>query len=95
MPGVTTRIKSITACIIEGVNRGHKFTADELGAIVENLVETYDLQYFSERYASRPTYTKGVTQVEYQMKDLELKGIVQRCGIREWVKLWSETFPVN
>ena len=95
MPGVTTRIRSLTACIIEGVNRGHKFTADELGAIVENLVETYDLQYFSERYDSRPNYTKGVTCVEYQMKSLEMKGIVQRCGIREWIKLWSETFPVN
>ena len=87
MPGVTTRIRSLTACIIEGVNRGHKFTADELGAIVENLVESYDLQYFSERYDSRPSHTKGVTCVEYQMKDLELKGVVQRCGIREWVKL--------
>ena len=87
MPGVTTRIKSITSCIIEGVNPGHKFTADELGAIVENLVETYDLHYFSERYDSRPQHTKGVTQVEYQMKDLELKGIVFRCGTREWVKL--------
>ena len=87
MPGVTTRIRSLTACIIEGVNRGHKFTADELGAIVENLVETYDLQYFSERYDSRPNYTKGVTCVEYQMKSLEMKGIVQRCGIREWIKL--------
>ena len=39
MPGVTTRIKSITTILIENVNRGHKFTADELGAIVENLVE--------------------------------------------------------
>ena len=87
MPGVTTRIRSITACIIEGVNRGHKFTADELGAIVENMVETYDLHYFYQRYASRPNHTKGVTCVEYQMKSLEMKGVVQRCGIREWVKL--------
>ena len=87
MPGVTTRIKSITTCIIESVNRGHKFTADELGAIVENLVEEYDLHYFVERYPSRPTHTKGVTQVEYQMKKLELQGVVQRCGVREWVKL--------
>jgi hypothetical protein len=87
MPGVTTRIKSITSCIIEGVNSGHKFTADELGSIVENLVEEYDLDYFSEHYDSRPKYTKGVTQVEYQMKKLELEGIVKRCGVREWVKL--------
>jgi hypothetical protein len=87
MPGVTTRIKSITSCIIEGVNSGHKFTADELGSIVENLVEEYDLDYFTEHYDSRPKYTKGVTQVEYQMKKLELEGIVERCGVREWVKL--------
>ncbi len=95
MPGVTTRIKSITTILIENVNRGHKFTADELGAIVENLVEEYDLHYFVERYDSRPSHTKGVTQVEYQMKKLELQGVVQRCGVREWVKLWSETFTVN
>ena len=87
MPGVTTRIKSITSCIIEGVNSGHKFTANELGNIVKNLVEEYDLHYFDEHYDSRPTHSKGVTQVEYQMKALEIQGIVERCGVREWVKL--------
>ena len=87
MPGVTTRIKSITTILIENVNSGHKFTADELGRIVKNLVEQYDLHYFIERYDSRPAHTKGVTQVEYQMKRLEQSNVVKRCGIREWVKL--------
>jgi len=87
MPGVTTRIKSITACIIKGVNTSHRFTAEELGSIVENLVEEYDLNYFNECYDSRPKHSKGVTQVEYAMKELEMNNIVKRCGVREWVKM--------
>ena len=50
-------------------------------------MEEYDLHYFDEHYDSRPTHSKGVTQVEYQMKALEIQGIVDRCGVREWVKL--------
>ena len=42
---------------------------------------------FTTSWSVMIPHTKGVTQVEYQMKKLELQGVVERCGVREWVKL--------
>ncbi len=87
MKGFSTRIKKRVNCIFDGLDVGHCITAQEMGRIVENLTEEYDLQYFSECYPSRPTRSKGVTQVEFQMKQLELMHKAKRCGVLEWVKI--------
>ena len=85
--GSTTRIKDIASNIVMSSPLGTVFVGDRLALKVQSIIGELDMPYFYESYESRPLHTKGVTQVEYQMKDMELNGIVQRVGVRTWQRI--------
>ena len=85
--GSTTRIKDIACNIVMSSPLGTIFVGDRLALKVQSIIGEVDMHYFYEPYESRPLHSKGVTQVEYLMKDLELKGIVQRYASRTWQRI--------
>ena len=85
--GTTKRIKRIARSIVESSPLGTVFQANGLALKVQSVIGELDMYYFYESYDSRPQHTKGVTQVEYEMKDLELRGIVKRVGVRTWERI--------
>ena len=85
--GSTTRIRGISRFIVKSFPLGTIFKARDIAIKVQSVIGDLDLNYFYEQYDSRPQHTKGETQVEYEMKDLELKGIVKRVGVRTWERI--------
>ena len=85
--GTTKRIRGISRNIVESSPLGTVIEGDRLALKVQSIIGELDMPYFYEVYDSRPQHTKGVTQVEYEMKDLELKGIVHRVGVRTWERI--------
>jgi hypothetical protein len=85
--GTTTRIKGIAYLIVKSSPIGTIFKARNLSLKVQSVIGDLDLQYFYESYDSRPQHSKGETQVEYAMKDLEQKFIVKRIAPRTWEKI--------
>ena len=85
--GGTTRIKGIASNIVMSSPLGTVFEGDRLALKVQSIIGELDMPYFYEVYDSRPLHTKGVTQVEYLMKALEIDGIVQRVGSRRWQRI--------
>jgi len=85
--GTTTRIKNICRSIVESSPLGTVFGGDRLALKVQSVMGDLDMPYFYESYDSRPRHSKGVTQVEYAMKKLELDGIVKRVASRTWQRI--------
>ena len=85
--GATVRIKGITKLIAEGSPIGTIFKARSLSLKVQSVTGESDIQLFYENYDTRPLYSKGTTQVEYAMKQLELDGVVRRVAPRTWEKI--------
>ena len=85
--GATVRIKGITKLIVEGSPIGTIFKARSLSLKVQSVTGESDIQLFYENYDTRPLYSKGTTQVEYAMKQLELDGVVRRVAPRTWEKI--------
>ena len=85
--GATVRIKGITKFIVEGSPIGTIFKARSLSLKVQSVTGESDIQLFYENYDTRPLYSKGTTQVEYAMKQLELDGVVRRVAPRTWEKI--------
>ena len=85
--GTTVRIKGIARFIVESSTIGTIFKARILSLKVQSVIGERDLQYFYENYDSRPLYSKGTTQVEYGMKQMEFDGIVKRVAPRTWEKV--------
>ena len=85
--GTTKRIKRIARSIVESSPLGTVFGGDRLALKVQSVMGDLDMPYFYESYDSRPRHSKGVTQVEYAMKKLELDGIVKRVASRTWQRI--------
>ncbi len=82
--GSTTRIKGITRFIVQSSPIGTIFKARSLSLKVQSVIGEKDLQYFYECYNSRLQRSKGETTIEWEMKDLELSGVVCRIAPRTW-----------
>jgi hypothetical protein len=84
--GVTTRIKGLAKLIVYSSPIGTIFKARTLSLKVQSVIGELDIQYFYEVYDSRPSHSKGTTQVEYLMKELE-GTVVKRVAPRTWEKI--------
>ena len=85
--GYTTRIKGIAKLIVKSSPIGTIFKARTLSLKVQSVIGELDLQYFYEVYDSRPSHSKGETQVEYLMKQLEGVAVVKRIAPRTWERI--------
>jgi len=85
--GATVRVKGIARFIVEGSPIGSIFKARSLSLKVQSVTGESDIQLFYENYKTRSLYSKGTTQVEYAMKQLELDGVVRRVAPRTWEKI--------
>ena len=85
--GYTTRIKGIAKFIVNSSPIGTIFKARTLSLKVQSVIGELDLQYFYEVYDSRPSHSKGETQVEYLMKKLEEDSVVKRIAQRTWERI--------
>ena len=85
--GATVRVRGIATFIVEGSPIGSIIKARSLSLKVQSVTGESDVQLFYENYDSRPSHSKGTTQVEYAMKKLELEGVVRRVAPRTWEKI--------
>ena len=85
--GTTVRIRKISKLIVESNSIGTIFKSRNLSLKVQSIIGEKDLYYFYESYDSRPHVSKGETQVEWQMKELELCGMVERIMPKVWEKI--------
>ena len=85
--GTTVRIKGIAKLIVESSPIGSVFKSRNLSLKVQSIIGERDLYYFYESYEKRSQVSKGETQVEWAMKDLEQLGIVKRIMPKVWEKI--------
>jgi len=85
--GTTVRIRGISQLIVESSPIGTIFKSRNLSLKVQSIIGERDLYYFYESYNSRPQVSKGETQVEWEMKSLELSGVVKRIMPKIWEKV--------
>ncbi len=85
--GTTTRIRGISRNIVGSSPIGTLFKSRNLALKVQSVIGERDLYYFYESYRTRPHVSKGETQVEWEMKSLELAGVVKRIMPKIWEKI--------